>query len=170
MSTKIKLTAQNAKAAQVVDRQAEVIKQHADDLAIMKKNRESLNTCAAFIDEIFNCTNYMTAWVESYLQKTPILVIKSTVYVPVASMTDSKLVDPLTKLIDAEYTSSETRDYASEHMASRRFSFSKMIAPDIKHDVMIEAELQGDSPTCKKVLEKVETKMVETPIYKIVCS
>ena len=79
---------------------------------------------------------------------------------------DERLTKLLAKLIHADET--KTRDYAES--LNRDFEFRFSVGETAEVQIVVQAYVKSDSPTCRKVLKSTKTEVVERKEYEIVCS
>lgn len=79
---------------------------------------------------------------------------------------DPRLVDLLSKLIDAD----DTKTYDRPASMNRDFVFRHRIDEVTKFAVTVCAYVKSDSPTCKKVLKKSTTRTIVDEEFELVCS
>jgi hypothetical protein len=80
---------------------------------------------------------------------------------------DSKLCELLARYVEDSFDTA-TSDWPDT--MNRDFKFTKKLSPTFTLRVVISAYVKSDSPTCKKVLKKSETRTTVHNEYEIVCS
>lgn len=79
------------------------------------------------------------------------------------SFKDSRLVTLLDRIVQLEPTETETSDYPDYLNREYRFTLNDSVR------VVVNSYVKSDSPTCRKVLQHVETRVIEHRTYKMEC-